>query len=116
MGRAVGPHGGKGPLQGTTGKRSPYIPHLQDVGDISRGEDSADVVEVSHVETTIRAAGEGHGGQELVAISKTIAAGAGDTSPAPIAHDAADDRWLLGHKLVLSIPFVQDAWDEERCV
>lgn len=38
-----------------------YIPHLQDVGDISRGEDPSDVVEVSHVETPIRTTGEGHG-------------------------------------------------------
>lgn len=96
------------------GKAPPYIPHLQDVGNISRGEDPADVIEVSHIETPIRATGEGHGGQELVAISKTIAAGAGDAPPAPIAHDAADDWWLLRHELVLSIPFVQDAWDKER--
>lgn len=104
-----------GTSQGTTGKISAYIPHLQDVGDISRGEDPTDVIEVSHVKTPIRATGEGNRGQELVAISKTIAAGAGDAPPAPIAHDAADDWWLLGHKLVLSIPFVQDAWDKERC-
>lgn len=85
---------------------SPSIPHLQDVGDISRREDPADVIEVSHIETPVRAAGEGHGGQELVTVSKPIAAGAGDAPPAPIAHDAADDRWLLGHELVLSVPFV----------
>lgn len=105
----------RGTLQGTTGKISPYIPHLQDVGDISRGEDPSDVIEVSHIEAPIGATGEGHGGQELVAISKTVAAGAGDAPPAPVAHDAADDRGLLGHELVLPIPFVQDAWDKERC-
>lgn len=95
-------------------KASPYIPQLQDVGDVPRGEDPSDVVEISHIEAPVGATGEGHGGQELVAISKAIAAGAGDASAAPIAHDAPDDRWLLRHELVLSIPFVQDAWDKDR--
>lgn len=95
-----------GTLPGITGKAPPSIPHLQDVGDVSRWEDSADVIEVSHIETSVRATGEGHRGQELVAVSKTIAAGAGDAPPTSIAHDAADDRRLLGHELVLSIPLV----------
>lgn len=95
-------------------RTSPYIPQLQDVGDIPRGEDPSDVVEVPHIEAPVGAAREGHGGQELVAISKAVAAGAGDASPAPVAHDAPDDRWLLRHKLVLPVPFVQDAWDKDK--
>lgn len=93
---------------------APHLPQLQDVGDVPGGEDPSDVVEISHVEAPIRATGQGHGGQELVAVSKAIAAGAGDASAAPIAHDAPDDRGLLRHKLVLTIPFVQDACDEDR--
>lgn len=100
---------GKGTLLGTVRKASPYIPQLQDVGDVPRGEDPADVVEISHIEAPVGATRQGHGGQELVAVSKAVAAGAGDASPAPIAHDAPDDRGLLRHELVFSIPFVQDA-------
>lgn len=95
-------------------KASAYIPQLQDVGDIPRGEDPSDVVEISHIEAPVRATRQGHRGQELVAVSKAVAAGAGDASPAPIAHDTPDDRGLLRHELVLSIPFVQDAWDKDR--
>ena len=96
------------------GKAAPYIPQLQDVGDVPGGEDPSDVVEISHIEAPIRGTGQGHGGQELVAISKAIAAGAGDASTAPIAHDAPNYRGLLRHKLVLPIPFVQDACDKDR--
>lgn len=95
-------------------RASPYIPQLQDVGDVPRGEDPSDVVEVSHIEAPVGATREGHGGQELVAVSKAVAAGAGDASPAPVAHDAPDDRGLLRHKLVLPIPFVQDAWGKDK--
>jgi hypothetical protein len=91
-----------------------YIPQLQDAGDVSRGEDPADVVEVSHIQAPVRATGEGQGGQQLVPISEAVATGAGNTSSASIAHGAADDRRLLRHKLVLPVPFVQDAWDKER--
>lgn len=94
-------------------KASPYTPQLQDIGDIPRGEDPSDVVEISHIEAPVRATRESHGGQQLVAIGKAIAAGAGDAPPAPVAHDAPDDRWLLGYELVLPIPFVQDAWNKE---
>lgn len=101
-------------VSGSVGRASPYIPQLQDVGDIPRREDPSDVVEVAHVEAPIGATREGHRGQELVAISKAIAAGARYASPAPVAHDASDDRWLLRYKLVLPIPFVQDAWDKDK--
>lgn len=77
------------------GKASPYVPQLQDVGDIPRGEDPSDVVEISHIEAPVRATGQGHRGQELVPVSKAVAAGAGDASPASVAHDAPDDRGLL---------------------
>ena len=100
------PRDSKGTVLGSVRRTSPYIPQLQDVGDIPRGEDPPDVVEISHVEASVRATCEGHGGQEFIAIGKAIAAGAGDASPAPIAHDAPDDGWLLRHKLVLPISFV----------
>lgn len=109
-----GPTGLQRDILGTVRKASPYIPQLQDVGDVPGGEDPSDVVEISHVEAPVGAAREGHGGQELVAVGKAVAAGAGDASPAPVAHDAPDDRRLLRHKLVLPVPFVQDAWDKDR--
>lgn len=93
-------------------KAARYVPQLQDVGDVPGGEDPSDVVEISHIEAAVGAARQGHGGQELVAVSKAVATGAGDASPAPIAHDAPDDGGLLRHKLVLPIPFVQDACEE----
>lgn len=103
-------------MLGTVGEASPNIPQLQDVGDVPRGEDPSDVVEISHVEAAVGAAREGHGGQELVAIGEAVAAGTGNAPAAPIAHDAPDDRRLLRHKLVLPVSLVQDAWEraEER--
>lgn len=103
-------------MLGTAGEASPNIPQLQDVGDVPRGEDPSDVVEISHVEAAVGAAREGHGGQELVAVSEAVAAGTGNAPAAPIAHDAPDDRRLLRHKLVLPVSLVQDAWEraEER--
>lgn len=100
------------PSLGLVGKAAPYVPQLQDVGDVPRGEDPSDVVEISHVEATVGATRQGHGGQELVAVSKAVTAGAGDASPASIAHDAPDDGGLLRHKLVLPVPFVQDSCKE----
>lgn len=105
---------GKGALLGLERKAAPYTPQLQDVGDIPRWEDSSDVVEISHIEAPIRATCQGHRGQELVAVSKAIAAGTGNAPPASIAHDTPDDGGLLRHELVLPIPFVQDACNKHR--
>ena len=86
----------------------PVLPELQDTGDIPRGEDPPHVVEVPHVQTPVRAAGQSHGGQQLVPVSQPVAAGAGDAAAAPVAHHAADYRRLLGDEDVLPVPHVKN--------
>lgn len=86
------------------------LPELQDAGDIPRGENPPYVVEVSHVQTSIRAARQSHGGQQLVSVSEAVTAGAGDAAPAPVSHHTANYRGLLGDEDVLSISHVKDTW------
>ena len=61
-----------------------------------------------HVQAPVRAAGQSHGGQQLVPVSQAVAAGAGDAAPAPVAHHAADYRRLLGDEDVLPVPHVKN--------
>lgn len=84
------------------------LPELQDTGDIPRGENPPHIVEVSHIQTAIRAAGQRHWGQQLISISQAITAGAGDAAPAPIPHHAADYRRLLGDKDVLPVAHMKN--------
>lgn len=88
---------------------TPLLPKLQDTGDVPRGKNPPHVVEVAHVKTSIRAASQGHGGHELVAVSKAITAGAGNAAPAPVPHHTADNRGLLGDEDILTIAHVKNA-------
>lgn len=86
-----------------------FLPQLHNTGNVSRGKDASDVVEVTDKQAAIRSTGEGHWSQQFVAISLAITAGAGDTAPAPITHYGADHWRLLGDEDVLTVAFVQDA-------
>lgn len=86
------------------------LPELQDTCDIPCGENPPHIVEVSHIQTAIRAAGQCHWGQQLISISKAITAGAGDAAPTPIPHHTADYRRLLGDKDILPIAHVKNTW------
>lgn len=86
-----------------------FLPQLHNTGNVSRGKDASDVVEVTDKQAAIRSTGQGHWSQQFVAISLAITAGAGDTASAPITHDGADHWRLLGDEDVLTVAFVQDA-------
>lgn len=89
---------------------TPQLPELQDACDIPCGENPPHIVKVTHVQTPIWAAGQSYWGQQLVSVSQTVTAGAGDAPPAPIPHHAADYRRLLGDEDVLAISHVKNAW------
>lgn len=95
-----------------------FLPQLHNTGNVSRGKDASDVVEVTDEQAAIKSTGEGHWSQQFVAISLAITAGAGDTAPAPITHNCADHWRLLGDEDVLTIAFVQDTCGtgREGCV
>ena len=88
------------------------LPELQHGCGVQSGVDPADEVEVSHIQAAVPPTGQRHGGQQLVAFSQTTAAGARDTAPAPVPHDAVDDwRLLLWYKHVLPTALMQDPWN-----
>lgn len=92
------------------------LPQLQDAGGVHGRVHPAYKVEVPDVQAAVCAHGQGHRGQQLVAVSQAVAAGAGDAAPAAVPHDAGDDRRLLGHKDVLATALVEDAWRRMRTV
>lgn len=63
----------------------PLLPQLHDTGDIPRGEDPPDVVEVSNEDAAICSAGQSQGRQQLVALCLPITAGAGDAAATSIS-------------------------------
>lgn len=72
--------------------------------------DSADEVEVPHIERAIRTAGQCHWGKQHHVLSSTTAAWTtGDAAIKTIPHHSADDRRLLGEEDVLPISFVKDS-------
>lgn len=89
---------------------SPSVPQLHHTGDVPRGEDASDVVEVPDEEAPVGATGQRHGGQQLVALRLAVTAGARDAAAPAVTHDAADHWGLLGDEHVLTIALVQDAW------
>lgn len=73
--------------------------------------DSADEVEVPHVEGAVGAAGQCHGSkQHHVPSSAAAAWTAGDAPVKTIPHHGADDRRLLGEEDVLPVSLVKDSW------
>ena len=100
-----GREGRKGQLKTNT-----HTPQLQDGGGVIHGGvDASYEVQVAHVQTPVAAASQRHWRQQLVALGNAAAAGAGDAPPPAIAHNAADERGLLGQEDVLSTSFMKDA-------
>lgn len=89
---------------------TPQLPELQDACDIPCGENPPHIVEVAHIQASIWATGQSHRGQQLVSVSKTVTAGAGDAPPAPIPYHAADHWGLLGDEDVLPIAHMKNTW------
>lgn len=86
------------------------VPQFQDIGDVSGWKYSADVVEVSNIEASVRSTGQGDRGQKFVPISEAIATWARNASPPPVPHYAPYDRGLLRDELVFPVAFVQNTW------
>lgn len=92
------------------------LPELHYTGDVSWREDTTDVVKISHVQTSVDAPGQGHGRQQLIAQSLSVAAGTGDAPAPAIPHDGGDDGRLQWDELVLPTAFVQNTWETEAAV
>lgn len=72
--------------------------------------DPTDEVKVPDVKGTVRAAGEGHRGEQHHVSSSAAAAGTtGDAPVKTVPHHGADNRRLLGQENVLPISFVKDS-------
>ncbi len=63
----------------------PLLPQLHDTGNIARGEDPPDVVEVSNEDAAICSTGQSQGRQQFVALRLPITAGAGDATATSIS-------------------------------
>lgn len=61
------------------------LPQLHDTGNIPRGEDPPDVVEVSNKDAAICTTGQSQGRKQLVALCLTITARAGDAAAPSIS-------------------------------
>lgn len=64
---------------------SPSLPQLHDTGNIARGKDPPDVIEVSNKNAAICSTGESKGCQQLVALCLSVTAGARDAATATIS-------------------------------
>lgn len=91
-------------------------PELHDAGDIPRGVDTSDVVEISHVQTSVDAPRQSHRRQQLVALGLPVTAGTRDASAPPVAHDSRDHRRLERDELVLPAAFVENACETKQAV
>lgn len=90
------------------------LPQLHDTCDIAGRVDAPDVVEISHVQTSIDAPGQSHRRQQLVTLCLAVTAGAGDAPAPPVPHDSGDDGRLEGDELVLPAAFIKDAWQRHE--
>lgn len=91
-----------------------FSPQFQDGSGVHGRVDPADKVEVSDVEAAVDAHGQSHRCQQLVPVREAVTAGAGNTAPAAVSHDAGDNRGLLRHKDVLAAALVQDTWTRDE--
>lgn len=91
-----------------------FLPQFQDASRVHRWVDPAHKVEVPDIEAAIGAHCQGDRRQQLVAVCQAVTAGAGDTAPPAVSHDAGDYWGLLRHKDVLAASLVKDAWTAER--
>ena len=93
------------------------LPELQHTGDVARGEDPSNVVEVAYVQAAVRATCQRHRSQQLVAVRQAVTAGAGNAPPPSVTHDAPNHRGLLGNEHILAVAFVEDAcvcWEIQK--
>lgn len=74
---------------------APLSPQLHDAGDVPRGEDPPDVVEVSDEDAAVGSAGQRERRQELVALRLPVTAGAGDAAAPAVSWRATTSRWVL---------------------
>lgn len=61
------------------------LPQLHDAGNVPRGKNPPDVVEISHENAAVGSAGQSQGGQKLVAFCLSITAGAGNATATAIS-------------------------------
>lgn len=75
--------------------RAPRSPQLHDAGDVPRGEDPPDVVEVPDEDAAVGSAGQRERRQELVALRLPVTAGAGDAAAPAVSWGTATSRWVF---------------------
>lgn len=75
--------------------RRPRSPQLHDAGDVPRGEDPPDVVEVPDEDAAVGSAGQRERRQELVALRLPVTARAGDAAAPAVSWRTTRSRRLL---------------------